>query len=494
MAAVRRTARRTAHTTAAPVPGPTGHALLGSALDLRRDPLGTFLRAQREYGDVVRLTAGPPGLRTVMYCVFSPEGAQQVLATQAAGFRKDNVFYEEIRQTAGNGLLTSQDDDYLRQRRLIQPLFTKKRVDGYATAITHEAEATAQRWRNVPEVDVVQEMDRLALRTVARVLFGADVEAAVDVIRTNFPVISAYITGRAYSPLRVPRTWPTPSNRRAETATRAVYEVCDRIIASRREGKREVEGEGDGDGNGNGNGNGDTGEAGDDLLSLLSLASNEEDGSLDATELREQVLVFLLAGHETTATSLAFALHLLAGHPEARARAREEVDLLSPGEPFTAATMDQLPYLTRVLKETMRLYPAAPLTGRRAVAETEIDGHVIPAGADVLITPWVTHRHPAHWTDPDRFDPDRFTPDQESTRHRYAWFPFGGGPRACIGRHFSMLESVLALAVLLREYDLDALDTEVPVTAAVTLQAAGTARVGVRGRRGGAAESMQHSP
>ncbi|MFI1355102.1 cytochrome P450 [Streptomyces sp. NPDC020898] len=470
--AVTRTVRTTAGTTT-PVPGPTGHPLLGSALDLRRDPLGTFLRAQREHGDVVRLTAGPPGLRTVMYCVFSPEGAQQVLATQAAGFRKENVFYEEIRQTAGNGLLTSQDDDYLRQRRLIQPLFTKKRVDGYATAIVHEAEATAAHWRNTPEVDVVREMDRLALRTVARVLFGADVEAAVDVIHTNFPVISAYITGRAYSPLRVPRTWPTPSNRRAERATRAVYEVCDRIIASRREGI------------GNGNGNGVVGTGGDDLLSLLSLASNEEDGSLDATELRDQVLVFLLAGHETTATSLAFALHLLARHPEPRARAREEVDRLPPGEPFTAATMDQLPYLTRVLKETMRLYPAAPLTGRRAVADTEIDGHVIPAGADVLIAPWVTHRHPAHWTDPDRFDPDRFTPDQESTRHRYAWFPFGGGPRACIGRHFSMLESVLALAVLLREYDLDAVDTEVPVTAAVTLQAAGRARVGVRARRPG---------
>lgn len=443
-------------------PTPAGHPLLGSALDLRRDPLGTFVRAQRQYGDVVRVTAGPPGLRTVMYCVFSPEGAQQVLATRATDFRKDNVFYEEIRQSAGNGLLTSQDDDYLRQRRLIQPLFTKKRVDGYAAAIISEAEATAERWRNRPDVDVVREMDRLALRTVARVLFGADVETAVDVIHANFPVISAYITGRAYSPLRLPRTWPTPSNRRAGAATRAVYEVCDRIIAARRSNGSEA--------------------ADADLLSLLSRARNEEDGSLDATELRDQVLVFLLAGHETTATSLAFALHLLARHPEVRARAREEVDALPSGEPYTAATMDRLPYLTRVLKETMRLYPAAPLMGRRAVAETEIDGHVIPAGADVLISPWVTHRHPAHWTDPDRFDPDRFTPDQETARHRYAWLPFGGGPRACIGRHFSMLESVLALAVLLREFDIETPDTDIPVTAAVTLQAVGEARVGVRAR------------
>ncbi|MBW8739750.1 MAG: cytochrome P450 [Streptomyces turgidiscabies] len=453
--------------TATPAPGPTGHPLLGSALDLRRDPLGTFVRTQREYGDVVRVTAGPPGLRTVMYGVFSPEGAQQVLATQAGNFRKDNAFYEEIRQTGGNGLLTSQDDDYLRQRRLIQPLFTKKRVDSYATAITHEAEATAARWRSRAEVDVVQEMDRLALRTVARVLFGTDVETAVDVIRANFPVMSAYITGRAYAPLKLPRSWPTPSNRRAEAATRAVYEVCDRIIAARRSEGGEAADE----------------NADSDLLSLLSRARNEEDGSLDATELRDQVLVFLLAGHETTATSLAFALHLLARHPEARARAQQEVDALPPDEPYTAATMDQLPYLTQVLKETMRLYPAAPLVGRRSVAEAEIDGHVIPAGVDILISPWVTHRHPAHWDTPDRFDPDRFTPAQESARHRYAWLPFGGGPRACIGRHFSMLESVLALAVLLREYDLETPDTDIPVTAAVTLQAAGEARVRVRARR-----------
>ncbi|MDX3454029.1 cytochrome P450 [Streptomyces sp. ME02-8801-2C] len=471
--AVTRTSRRTARTTtspgttsaAPPAPGPTGHPLLGSALDLRRDPLGTFVRAQREYGDVVRVAAGPPGLRTVMYCVFSPEGAQQVLATQATNFRKDNVFYEEIRQTAGNGLLTSQDDDYLRQRRLIQPLFTKKRVDSYATAITQEAEAMAERWRDRPEVDVVQETDRLALRTVARVLFGTDVEAAVDVVRANFPVVSAYITGRAYSPLRLPRTWPTPSNRRAQAATREVYEVCDRIIATRRS-----------------NGTG-TEHEGEDLLSLLSWARNDEDGSLDATELRDQVLVFLLAGHETTATSLTFALHLLACHPEAQARAHKEVAALPPDEPYTATTMDQLPYLTMVLKETMRLYPAAPLMGRRAVAETEIDGHIIPAGADVLISPWVTHRHPAHWDTPDRFDPDRFTPARESARHRYAWLPFGGGPRACIGRHFSMLESVLALAVLLREYNLETPDKDIPVTAAVTLQAAGEARVRLRARR-----------
>jgi cytochrome P450 len=448
------------------IPGPKGLPLLGSALDLQRDSLDAFLRARREYGDVVRISAGPPGLRTVLHCVFSAEGAQQVLASQAANFRKDNQFYEELRLSAGNGLLTSQDADYLRQRRLIQPLFTKRQVDGYATAVTLEADGTVERWRDAAGgvVDVVREMDRLALRTVSRILFGADVEAAVDVIHDNFPVISKYVTLRGYSPVNPPRSWPLPANRRAEAATRAVYAICDRIIAERRASEA-------------------TGPTTDvDLLSLLSRASSEEDGSLDAGELRDQVLVFLLAGHETTATSMAFALHLLARHPEAQKRAHEEADRLPSGRTPSAADLDELPYLTRVLKEAMRLYPAAPVVGRRSVEAAEVGGHLIPAGADVLVLPWVTHRHPDLWDDPERFDPDRFTPDREAARHRYAWFPFGGGPRACIGQHFSMLESVLAVAALLRSYELEALDTEVPLAAGITLQATGPARVRVRAR------------
>ncbi|WP_328845539.1 cytochrome P450 [Streptomyces sp. NBC_00258] len=456
------------------IPGPKGLPLLGSALDLRRDSLDVFLRARRDHGDVVRLSAGPPGVRTVLHCVFSAEGVQQVLASQAANFRKDNHFYEELRQSAGNGLLTAQDADYLRQRRLIQPLFTKRQVDTYATAVTLEADGTVERWRDAADgvVDVVQEMDRLALRTVSRILFGADVEAAVDVIHDNFPVISEYVTRRGFSPVNPPRSWPLPSNRRAEAASQAVYAVCDLIIAERRTAGATAKTAS----------SSASSAAGDDLLSLLSRASSEEDGSLDAAELRDQVLVFLIAGHETTATSMAFALHLLARDPEAQKRAQVEVDRLPSGRAPSAADLDELPYLTRVLKESMRLYPAAPVVGRRSVEAAEVDGHLIPAGADVLVLPWVTHRHPDLWDDPERFDPDRFTPEREAARHRYAWFPFGGGPRACIGQHFSMLESVLALAALLRSYELEAMDTEIPLTAGITLQATGPARVRLRAR------------
>ncbi|MFD9216117.1 cytochrome P450 [Streptomyces sp. NPDC087659] len=449
-------------TTSARVPGPAGLPLLGSMFDLKRDSLGTYLAARRAHGDVVRFTAGPPGLRMELYAVFSAEGAQQVLATDSANFRKDNAFYEEVRESFGNGLLTSQDDDYLRQRRLVQPLFTRRRVDGYAAAVTDETAGLLDRWATAPDstVDVVDEMTRLALRAVARILFGTDVEAAVPVVERCFPVIGDYTLRRGYSPVNPPRNWPTPDNRRAASATEELYGVCDRIIEERRA-------EGDA-------------AKGDDLLTLLARAESSEDGALDASEIRDQVLVFLLAGHETTATSLAFALHLLARHPEEQSRARAEAVRILGGRTPEAYDLDALPYLTQVLKEAMRLYPAAPVVGRRAVADAVVGGHTIPAGADVVVAPWVTHRHPRYWEDPDRFDPERFAPGAEKDRPRYAWFPFGGGPRACIGQHFSMLESVLALAMILRDYALDAVDERVPVDAAITLRAKGPARCRLR--------------
>ncbi|KOG44678.1 cytochrome P450 [Streptomyces virginiae] len=451
--------------TGSEVPGLAGVPLLGSLFDLKSDSLGTYLRAQHRHGDLVRITAGPPGMRAELYCVLSPAGAQQVLATDAARFRKDNHFYQEVRDSFGNGLLTSQDENYLRQRRLVQPLFTRRRVDGYAEAVAAETEAVIASWGQALDgiVDVSDEMMHLALRAVARILFGTDVEATADVVAECFPVITDYVLRRGYSPANIPRHWPTPGNRRAAAAMDELYGVCDRIIAQR----RRTPGAG-------------AGAPGEDLLSLLAAARSSDDGEFDASELRDQVLIFLLAGHETTATSLCFALHLLARHPEQQDRAREEVSRVLGGRTPRAADLDRLPYLTQVLKEAMRLYPAAPVIGRKAVAATRIGEHTIPAGADVILAPWVTHRHPAYWPDPDRFDPERFTPEAEAGRPRYAWFPFGGGPRACIGQHFSMLESVIALAMILRAYSFEAVDTEIPVGAGITLRTDGPARCRIR--------------
>jgi cytochrome P450 len=434
-------------------PTPRGAPVLGAAMELRRDFLGTLERARRDHGDVVRFVVGPPGLRQSVYAVFHPDDVRRVLQTEADAYRKDNVFYEEVRWALGDGLLNSQDERWLRQRRFIQPLFTRRRIAGYADAMADEAQRIVAAWRppaaDGREIDVHEEMSRLTLRVVGRLLFGADVEDAVPVIRYAFPILGDHARRRAHSAIRVPHAWPTPANRRAAGAQAALRGVCDGLIARR----RAAPGEG----------------AGDDLLTLL-VAARDGDERLDDAEIRDQILIFLLAGHDTTAIALTFALFLLGRHPEAQRRLQDEVDaVVGEGMP-TAADVESLPYTAMVLKEAMRLYPPAPALGRRTANGDVVDGFALPAGADVVLSSWVTHRHPAFWPEPERFDPERFAPEREAGRHRHAWFPFGAGPRACIGQYFSMLEAAIALAMIVRAYDVRARpDVQIPLAPRITL-------------------------
>ncbi|MEV4639536.1 cytochrome P450 [Actinoplanes sp. NPDC049548] len=435
-----------------------GSPLVGSALELRADMLGTIERAFREHGDVVRMRLGPRGAGREMTFVYHPDGVQHILAGHAGNYRKDNVFYGEVRDAFGDGLLTSQDDDWQRQKRFLQPLFTARRVIGYATTMADQVDAVVRRWRAEPAAvrDLHDEMTRLTLRIVCRVLFGNDIEQALPVVQHRFGPLGEAVRARSMAPVRVPASWPTPTNRRLHRARRELFGVCDDIIAARRSGA--VAGRGT------------------DLLGML-LDARDGDAALSDIEIRDQVLIFLLAGHETTSTALAYTLDLLGRHPDVQAKVRDEVD--AAGGTPTAA----LPYTTMVLKEAMRLFPSAPLTGRRSVADDEIGGFAVPAGADVVVVPWVTHRHPAYWDDPERFDPERFTPDRERARHRYAWFPFGGGPRACIGQHFSMLESAIVLAGLIRAFEFTT-DTGVPrYTNAITLRPVGSVPARIQPRR-----------
>jgi cytochrome P450 len=253
---------------------------------------------------------------------------------------------------------------------------------------------------------------------------------------------------RAYNPLRTPRSWPTPANRRAAAARDEIRSVCDELIAARRA-----------DG------------AGDDLIGLL-IAARDGDERLDDSEIRDQVLIFLLAGHDTTAIALTFALHLLGQHPEEQERVRAEAAAVGGRTPG-AADVEQLAYTTMVLKEAMRLYPPAWGFGRRNSADDEVGGHRVPGGADILVSPWVTHRHPGFWDEPERFDPERFSPGRESARHKHAYFPFGAGPRACIGQYFSMLEAAILLSVIVRDHELTSLSGHVPLAPRITLHPAG---------------------
>jgi cytochrome P450 len=430
-------------------PGPRGAPVIGSALDLLRDTLGTHLRALHEHGDLVRFVTGP---RAFSYAVFDPDGIQRVLAREADRYRKDNVFYEEVRWALGDGLLNSQDERWLRQKRSLQPIFTRRRIAGYVPAMVEEVARVAERWAPVAvrggSVDLHEDMIELSLQVVSRALFGTDAGRAIPVVRAAFPVLGDHALRRAFAPVRLPRSWPLPANRRAGQARRSVYGVCDELIAARRAAPT----------------------GGEDLLSLLLVQGEEP---LEDAEVRDQVLIFLLAGHDTTGLALTFALHLLGSHPEAQLRVREEVDAALGDRDPTAEDVDALPYTTMVLKEAMRLYPPAYGFGRRTPTGDRIGPYDIEPGADIHVFPWVTHRHPRLWEEPERFDPERFSPERSAGRHPYAYIPFGGGPRACIGRHFSMLEATVALAGLVRAYELATPDAAVPVTPRITLHPSG---------------------
>jgi cytochrome P450 len=353
-------------------------------------------------------------------------------------------------------LLTSDGDRWRRPRRIVQPLFTRQRMAAYAAAMAEEAAGLVASWHPAAAagrpVDLHREMTGYTLRVIGRLLFGTDVDAAIGQVEIAFPVLGRYIHRRVVSPVGWPRSWPTPANRRADRARAALDAVVDQIIGRRRAAAAS--------------------EA-DDLVARLLAARDPDTGDrLDDTEVREQVLLFLLAGHETTATALTFALQLLGHHPDVQRRVRDEARQVLGDRAPTAADAASLACTTRVVKEAMRLYPPVYGIGRRTGAAGAVGGYLLPAGSVVVVSPWATHRHPRHWDRPTAFDPERFTPEREAGRHRYAFLPFGAGPRACLGSHFALLEAVIATAVVVRAYRIQTAPAPVPLATGITLRPA----------------------
>jgi cytochrome P450 len=282
------------------------------------------------------------------------------------------------------------------------------------------------------------------------------------VLDSAFPVLNRHTFRRAMSPLAAPASWPTPDNRRAARARRALYEVVDELIAHRQR----------------------AGADGEDLLSRLLLARDPDTGeAMDLQQVRDEALIFLLAGHETTSTALTFTLHLLGRHPSEQQLVLDELDAVLDGR---SPTLDDAPALERTamaIKEAMRLYPPAYALGRLSVTENEVGGYSIPAGAYVVVSQFATHRHPQFWDDAEAFDPARFTPEREGARHSHAYFPFGGGPRACIGSHFAMLEATMAVALLLQRFRISSDQEDVPLdTEGITLRPKGAVPIQLAAR------------
>ncbi|HEX6796493.1 MAG TPA: cytochrome P450 [Ktedonobacterales bacterium] len=408
--------------------------LLGSTRAMRRDPLSLMLGAAQRYGDVVRLRM----LLWPFYLVSSTEGVQRVLQEHHPNYNKDVIDYRLLRTFLGRGLLTDDGESWLRQRRLIQPAFHRQRLAAFGKLMASATTALLARWDALdPDgpLDVAHEMMRLTQRIVGLALFSIDLSAEAETIGGAFTTLNTLITDYSYMPFP-PLAVPTPRNRRLTGAAATLESAVRAIIAARREREDDPA----------------------DLLSLLLAARDADTGEgMPDDQVRDEVMTLLLAGHETTANLLAWTWYLLARHPEAERRLHDELDAVLAGEAPSVDRLAELPYTRMVLDETLRLYPPAWIITRNAIAADAIAGYTVPAGAAIILSPYVTHRLPAYWDDPDAFDPERFTPERVAARPRFAYFPFGGGPRQCIGNGFALMEAQIALATIAQRYRLRAL-------------------------------------
>lgn len=429
------------------IPRPAGHPLLGVVPAFVRDMLGTLEQTFAEHGDLVAYRFGPrrpAWLGRDVFGVYHPDDIARAM-NDTAVFGRDTAGFKVIRESIGDGLLTLEGETWRRHRRTVRALFSGRRVAGYAGLMAQEADRIVGD-TETGTIDLHDLMQRYTLRVVGRALFGDDIEDVVTELQELVPLLGETSTARRLQLFTVPLSVPTPRNRTLRTVRRRLFAVADAVLA--RPGH-------DPDA--------------DDLLTRLRAARDPETGAgLSAQEVRDEVLGFLLAGHETTAGALTFTLHELGRKPDWQDR-------------LANATGEDADNLVRAaVQEGMRLYPPAHATERVTLTGTEIAGHRVPAGAQILISPWVTHRHPEFWPDPSAYDPGRFLGKQD--RPRYAYFPFGGGTRACIGMQFALLESTVLLKTLLSRFRIDTTGHDMTVKPLLTLRPDGPVR-GVVDRR-----------
>lgn len=427
-------------------PSPPGLPVLGHLLAFRRDVLGLLLDAHRRCGDVVRFRLGPVAIHLVAH----PDGIRQVLQERAEAYDKRTRSSAKIQDLTGLGLLTASGELWRRQRRLIQPGFRPGSIAGFVPVMEEATDSMLHRWqaRGSEPFDVASEMMRLAFEIAGRTLFGAEVAGDAGLVEDSMSLLLADTYRRLERIVDLPLPFPTSHRRRIEAARATLDRVVYGILAARRAMPPE--------------------ERPLDLLSILLAERDAEDGSgMSDEQLRNETLTLLLAGHETTANALAWTFYLLARHPEIAARVREEAS-------SSDACIDDHTLTRNVIQEAMRLYPPIWAIERRAVDEDEIAGFRIPAGSTVVVSPWVTHRHPAFWEEPERFDPSRFDTERSASRPTLAYLPFGAGPRFCIGAHFAMAEASVIVSRVLRRFAL-ALEPgrSVEPQAGITLRARG---------------------
>ena len=427
--------------------GPKGHALLGSLREFHRDQLEFYARCAREYGDVVPVRLGPfPGL-----LIHHPDAIEEVLVVRNRDFIKSRGI-RLMRAFLGDGLFTAEGDLWLRQRRLMQPAFHRERVAAYGETMAAYAARRVAGWHDGQAVDIHDEMMDLTRAIVAKTLFDADVSDEARAIGDASHTVQEYFGTRLGSlPAQFLPLWlPTPAHVRLRRAVRHLDAVVYRMITDRRRSSQ------------------DRG----DLLSILLQAQDADDGSrMTDRQVRDEVMTLFLAGHETTAVALSWTWYLLGQHPDADARLAAELREVLGGRQPAVADLPALPYAGMVVAESMRLYPPAYGIGREAVRPTEAAGISLPARSIVIIPTCVVHRDARWFDEPDAFLPDRWAGEAARRLPRFAYLPFGGGPRQCIGHTFATMEATLVLAAIAQRFRLALLpDQRVTPTPRITLR------------------------
>jgi cytochrome P450 len=436
-------------------PGPKAHLLINNLLEFDRDPLNFLLRSTRQYGDLVFFGAFGLGFHLFNH----PDLIEHVLVTNNRNFIKDKgLRIRSLRKIFGNGLLTSEGEFWIRQRRLAQPAFHRERIAAYGEVMVESTERMINNWRPGERRDIHQDMMHLTLEIVVKTLFGArtlfekqDVTDAIEVISRYFSSQTVYLFPFNFL--------PTPGQVRLERVIKKLDGIIQRIIRERRE----------------------SGDEHDDLLSMLLQAQDDDGSRMTDRQLRDEVMTLFLAGHETTALSLSWTWYLLAQHPEIERKLVAELKETLNGRSARVADLLRLHYLEMVVKEAMRLYPPAWIIGREALQGFEINGYFIPGGAQVSMSPWLMHRDQRYFDQPEEFRPERWASEQIKQLPKYAYFPFGGGPRLCIGNSFAMMEAKLILATIAQKFHLDLVpDQAVTPLPSITLRPRNGIKVIVR--------------
>jgi cytochrome P450 len=410
-------------------PGPKGLPLLGNLVDFSRDVLGSYDKWARQYGDIVALRLGTwPAV-----LINRTDYVEHVLVDNHRNFIKFPFFFRHVDAIFGQGLLTSEGAFWQRQRRLMAPAFHTQQLAGYGDTMVRYTERMLESWRVNQVRDVHADMMALTLAIAGKTLFDADTQEDVAEIGQAFNAITDEIAVRIPRLFRIPDWVPTPGNVRYLRALRRIDRLVTRIIAERhRHG-------------------GDRG----DLLSMLMAARDDQGARMTDRQLRDEVITLLLAGHETTALALSWTWYLLSQHRDVDEKLAAELRHVLGGRSPVVSDLPNLRLAEHAVTEAMRLYPPAWGFGREAVADCEIGGYVVPAGTTVIISPWLTHRDPRHFEDPTAYRPERWSSDLARRLPRFAYIPFGGGPRICIGNRFAMMEAVLILATIAQRFRLE---------------------------------------